>query len=250
MNASERIIVALDFDTETKAFELVDSLGVKATFYKVGLRLLTAEGPSVVRRLLVRGKKVFLDLKLHEIPNSVAGAISAAGTLGVSFVTVHASAGSAVLRAAVEAARPFADLRVLALTVITSMGRQDLNEVGVAGSVLEQVERLAKLAAATGCHGIVASAQEAAQLRRLLPVEMLIVTPGTQLSGEAKGDQIRTATPAQAIEQGATHLVVGRSIARSRNPAETFASICLEIDEASAAGTGGPDRLQRLSPPP
>jgi orotidine-5'-phosphate decarboxylase len=112
------------------------------------------------------------------------------------------------------------------------MGQEDLNEIGVPGSVLEQVLRLAKLAAAAGCHGIVASAQEAAELRQVLPVGMLIVTPGTQLSGEAKSDQTRTATPAQAVTLGATHLVIGRSIARSCNPGATFASICAEIDKA------------------
>lgn len=229
MNANDRIIVALDFATEAETFDLVDKLGATATAYKVGLQLLTAEGPSVVRRLVGQGKTVFLDLKLHEIPNSVAGAVSAAGHLGVSMVTVHASAGSAVLRAAVEAARPFPGMKVLALTVITSMAQEDMNEVGVEGPVLEQVVRLARLAAAAGCQGIVASAREAATLRQVLPSDFLVVTPGTQLSGEARTDQNRTSTPAEAIALGATHLVVGRSISRSADPLKTFELTCGEV---------------------
>jgi orotidine-5'-phosphate decarboxylase len=234
MNASDRVIVALDFGSEAEAMALVEQLGAAASAYKVGLQLLTAEGPSIVRWLVGQGKNVFLDLKLHEIPNSVASAVTVAGSLGVSMVTVHASGGSAVLRAAVKAAQTFPQLQVLALTVITSMGEQDLAEIGVQGSVLEQVERLAALAAAAGCHGVVASAQEAARLRLVLPSKMLIVTPGTQLEGEAKNDQARTATPSQAIEAGATHLVMGRSIARAASPVAAFASICDEV--AKAAG--------------
>jgi len=231
MNTNARVIIALDLDSEAEAIQLVERLGPEASSYKVGLQLLTAAGPSIIHWLAGQGKIVFLDLKLHEIPNSVASAVAAAGRLGVSMVTVHASAGSAVLRAAVEAARPFPHLQVLALTVITSMGEQDLAEVGVTGSVLEQVERLAVLAASAGCHGVVASPQEAMRLRQVLPAAMLIVTPGTQLAGEAKGDQTRTATPTQAILAGATHLVVGRSITRAANPVAAFASICGEVAE-------------------
>ena len=233
MNASDRIIVALDFGSEAEAKALVEQLGVTASSYKVGLQLLTAEGPSIIRWLVGQEKKVFLDLKLHEIPNSVASAVTVAGSLGVSMVTVHASGGSAVLRAAVKAAQPFPHLQVLALTVITSMGEQDLAEIGVHGSVLEQVERLAALAAAAGCHGVVASAQEATRLRQSLPAKMLIVTPGTQLAGEAKNDQTRTATPSQAIQAGATHLVIGRSIARAASPVAAFTSICCKVAEAT-----------------
>jgi orotidine-5'-phosphate decarboxylase len=140
MNATDRVIVALDFGSEAEAKPLVEQLGAAASSYKVGLQLLTAEGPSIVRWLLGQRKKVFLDLKLHEIPNSVASAVTVAGSLGASMVAVHASAGSAVLRAAVKAAQPFPHLQVLALTVITSMGWQDLAAIGVHRSVLEQVE--------------------------------------------------------------------------------------------------------------
>jgi orotidine-5'-phosphate decarboxylase len=236
MNANDGVIVALDFDSEAEAKALVEQLGSAASSYKVGLQLLSAEGPPMVRWLVGRGKRVFLDLKLHEIPSSVASAVTAAGNLGVSMVTVHASGGSAVLRAAVKAAQPFPHLQVLALTVITSMGDEDLAEIGVSGSVLEQVERLAALAAAAGCDGVVASAQEAARLRQVLPAKMLIVTPGTQLVGEPKSDQTRTTTPSEAIRAGATHLVIGRSITRAVSPMAAFASICGEVVQAVERG--------------
>jgi orotidine-5'-phosphate decarboxylase len=232
MNANGRVIVALDFENAAQAAKLVEQLGTSATFYKVGLQLLTAEGPSVVRELVGAGKQVFLDLKLLEIPNSVAGAVAAAGQLGVSMVTVHASGGLAVLRAAVEAARPYPHLRVLALTVITSLRDQDLVEVGVTATVQEQVVRLARLAVEAGCHGVVASPQEAQLLRAVLPRGSLIVTPGTQLPGDAKNDQARTATPAEAIRAGSTHLIIGRSISRAQNPAAALAAIHGQVAEA------------------
>lgn len=158
VRVEDRIIVALDFDSADPARRLVQRLGERASFYKVGLQLLTAEGPAVVGGLVNAGKQVFLDLKLHEIPNSVAGAVAACGAMGVTFVTVHAFAGSAVLLAAVEAARPFPQLRVLALTVITSLRDEDLAEIGIGATVKQQVLRLAQLAARAGCHGVVASA--------------------------------------------------------------------------------------------
>ena len=233
MNPGSRIIVALDFEKAAEAARLVEQLGTSAEFYKVGLQLLTAEGPSLVRQLVTAGKRVFLDLKLLEIPNSVTGAVVAAGQLGVSMVTVHASGGSAVLRAAVEAARAYPRLQVLALTVITSMRDQDLPEVGINATAEKQVVRLAQLAANAGCHGVVASPREAQLLRELLPREMLIVTPGTQLPGDAKNDQTRIATPADAIRAGSTHLVIGRSITRSPDPAAAFSAICDQVAAAA-----------------
>lgn len=233
MSPGSRIIVALDFENAAEALQLVEQLGTSAEFYKVGLQLLTAEGPSLVRQLVAAGKRVFLDLKLLEIPNSVTGAVVAAGQVGVCMVTVHASGGSAVLRAAVEAARPYPLLQVLALTVITSMRDRDLPEVGINATVEDQVVRLAQLAAGAGCHGVVASPREAQLLRELLPREMLIVTPGTQLPGDAKNDQARIATPADAIRAGSTHLVIGRSITRSPNPAAAFSAICDQVAAAA-----------------
>ena len=222
----DRVIVALDVDSAAAAQRLIEQLGSHTSFYKVGLQLLTAEGPAVVRNLVAAGKQVFLDLKLHEIPNSVASAVKACGDLGVSMVSVHASSGSAVLRAAVEAARPFPRLQILALTVITSLRDEDLPEIGLQVTVKEQVLRLALLAAEAGCHGVVASPQEAALLRLALPRGMLIVTPGTQMPGQGVTDQARPTTPAEALRAGATHLVVGRAVARSSDPLAAFLAIC------------------------
>lgn len=216
------VIVALDFPSRTQALALVDELGEECNSYKVGLQLLTEDGPHIVRELVERGKHVFLDLKLHEIPNSVASAVRAAGKLGVGMVTVHASAGSAVLNAAVAAAQSFDALKVVALTVITSLSDSDLPEIGLAPSVRQQVERLAGLAASCGCHGVVASANEAAYLKSRLPASMLIVTPGIQLPGSVTTDQVRVATPSQARQMGSTHIVVGRSVTLATNPVAAY----------------------------
>lgn len=218
------IIVALDFESKQEALSLVLQLGRQADFYKVGLQLLTEQGPEIVRELVEMGKSVFLDLKLHEIPNSVAGGVTAAGKLGVNLVTVHASGGSAVLQAAARAAAPFPNLKVLAVTVITSLSDADLPEIGWEPSVQQQVLRLAKLAAAAGCHGVVASAQEAAVLRPILPPNSLIVTPGIQLADSESTDQSRVATPQAAAASGATHVVIGRAITKAEKPREAFAT--------------------------
>lgn len=230
----QRVAVALDFDSAEAALALVGRLGDAATFYKVGLQLLTAAGPAPVQRLVAAGKQVYLDLKLHEIPHSVAAGVAAAGRLGVSMVTVHAFGGTAVLRAAAEAARPFPGLRVLALTVITSMSDADLHDIGVPGLVADQVVRLAQLAARAGCDGVVASPQEAALLRGVLPAGALVVTPGIQLPGDAATDQARIATPRDAILAGATHVVIGRSVARAADPAAAFGAACAQVQEALA----------------
>lgn len=216
------VIVALDFESSAEALALVDRLGPEAGHYKVGLQLLTEAGPQVVRELVSAGKQVFLDLKLHEIPNSVAHAVNAAGKLGVSMVTVHASAGSAVLRAAATAAESYPHLRVLGLTVITSLSDAELPEIGLAPSVKDQVLRLASLACKSGCHGVVASAQEAAYLRASLPAGVLIVCPGIQLAQAVATDQVRISTPAAAAKAGATHIVIGRAIAGASEPLAAY----------------------------
>jgi orotidine-5'-phosphate decarboxylase len=221
---TDRVIVALDVESGAEALALVTALGDVARSYKIGLQLLTEAGPDVARALVGSGKQVFLDLKLHEIPNSVSGAVTAAGKLGVSMVSVHASAGSAVLRAAVAAARPFPALKILALTVITSLGDDDLPEIGLGPSVQEQVLRLARLAAECGCDGVVASAQEAQLLRSVLPAAMLVVTPGVQLSPAPSSDQVRIASPQAAALAGATHIVVGRAISKAFDPRRAFAA--------------------------
>lgn len=221
---SSSVIVALDFESHAEALALVELLGEDADFYKVGLQLLTEAGPEIVKDLVSKGKHVFLDLKIHEIPNSVAGAVAAAGRLGATMVTVHASGGVAVLRAAVEAANAFPQLKVLAITVITSLTDSDLPSIGLAPSVRQQVLRLASLAAQAGCHGVVASAQEAAVLKVLLPVGSLIVTPGIQLPDSIANDQARIAKPDFAARAGSTHVVMGRAITKAVAPQLAYAT--------------------------
>ena len=216
------IIIALDCESAAEALEIVERLGPEADHYKVGLQLLTEVGPDLIRTLVQSGKHIFLDLKLHEIPISVAGAVKAAGKLGVSLVTVHASGGSAVLRSAVVAAKPFQQLKILALTVVTSLTDADLPEIGVTGPINAQVSRLALLAANSGCHGVVASAQEAARLRSLLPKDALIVCPGIQLNTPSPSDHARLATPRFAANSGASHVIIGRAITAAQDPVAAF----------------------------
>ncbi|MCX5178860.1 orotidine-5'-phosphate decarboxylase [Streptomyces virginiae] len=217
--ADRRVIVALDFDDRRAAEALVERLGDACGFYKIGLELLTAAGPGLARDLVGRGHEVFLDLKLFEIPNSVAGAVRAAGALGASMVTVHAMGGTGIMSAAVEAAREFPRLRVLALTVVTSMTGSDLADIGVAADPEEQVLRLARLAVGAGCDGVIASPREAGALRGLLGPDRLIVTPGVVLEPEgAAGGHARPGTPGAAFAAGASHVVVGRSVARAADP--------------------------------
>lgn len=247
------IIVALDFPSHAEAMSLVDELGPACSSYKVGLQLLTEAGPEIVRELVARDKNVFLDLKLHEIPNSVADAIRAAGKLGVGMVTVHSSAGSAVLKAAVAAAAGYKNLKVLALTVITSLTDSELAEIGLTASVREQVERLATLAVNCGWHGIVVSAHEAAYLTALLPTGTLIVTPGIQLAGASDNtnasDQARVVTPEFARQAGATHAVIGRAITRAANPYAAFvlASTGMKLVQANSLLNGVPHGRPRCT---
>jgi orotidine-5'-phosphate decarboxylase len=236
MPVKQRVIVALDVDSADAAFRLVEQLGDSTDVYTVGLQLLTAEGPEVVRRLIASGKQVFLDLKLHEIPNSVASAVRAAGRLGASLLTVHASGGPAVLRAAVDAARPFPQLKILALTVITSLRDEDLPALGIDATVPQQVSRLALLAADAGCHGVVASALEAVMLRQRLPRGLLIVTPGTQWPLALNNDQARIASPMDALRAGATQVVMGRSITGAADPAASMAALQAELAGVDKAG--------------
>jgi orotidine-5'-phosphate decarboxylase len=218
----KRVIVALDFETRREAFALVEKLGSEAVAYKVGLQMLTEEGPDLVRALVSMGKDVFLDLKVHEIPNSVAGAVAAAGKLDASMVTVHGSGGWAVLRSAVQAAKPYPQLRVIALTVIASLSDRDLPEIGLAPSVAQQVKLRGHLAAVQGCHGVVASVHEAGLLRGIIPPEMPVVTPGIRLTDTPMNDQSRVATPSLAATSGASHIVVGRAITRATDSLAAF----------------------------
>jgi orotidine-5'-phosphate decarboxylase len=226
----DRLIVALDLPTPGDAQLMVRRLGDSVTAYKVGKQLFTVAGPELVRELVRDGHKVFLDLKFHDIPNTVGGAVRSAAGLGVSMLTVHASGGSKMLRAAVEAAasNPRPPL-ILAVTILTSFSNDDLAEIGMSGQVRDQVLRLAALARNAGCGGVVASAQEAKDLRRELGTGFAIVTPGVRLAGEDRGDQTRVLTPAEAIAAGASHIVVGRSITHAANPTEAAKTILREI---------------------
>ncbi len=188
MRDKDRLIVALDVSSATQARQIVQSIGEAATTYKIGKQLFTAEGPQVVRDLVSSGRKVFLDLKYHDIPNTVAAAVKSAAELGVSMLTVHASGGSKMLRAACEAAsQSLGKPMVLAVTVLTSLSDSDLQELGIAGNMLTQVLRLGALARAAGCGGLVASALEARELRMALGEGFAIVTPGVRPSGAGSG---------------------------------------------------------------
>lgn len=213
----EKIIVALDLATERAAREVVDRLGSEIEFYKIGLQLLTVAGPNFIEELVAARKKVFLDLKLFEIPNSVKNAVVAAGDLGVSMVSVHASGGRKIMEAAVKAAASYSNLEVLALTVVTSLTNQDLGEVGIFSTCEEQVLRLAKLAKESECHGLIASPAELIPLRRFSS-DMTIVTPGIRVLSEGTKDDLRSDTPKGALENGASYIVLGRSIIDSDNP--------------------------------
>ncbi|NGO75941.1 orotidine-5'-phosphate decarboxylase [Streptomyces sp. YC504] len=219
MDPTSQIIVALDCDSRAAADALIEQLGDECRVYKVGLELLTAAGPDVIKGLVAQGKEVFLDLKLFEIPNSVAGAVRAAGELGVSMVTVHGMGGIGIMSAAVEAARDFPGMRILALTVVTSMTDADLADIGVVDAVDEQVLRLARLAQKAGCHGVIASPQDVAVLRSSLGPDALIITPGVTLSGESPAEHARPGTPHAAITAGASHVVIGRTVTRAADPA-------------------------------
>jgi orotidine-5'-phosphate decarboxylase len=290
----DRLIVALDLPTAAQALQIASAVGDSARIFKVGKQLFTAEGPQVVRRLVASGREVFLDLKFHDIPNTVAAAVREASKLGVSMLTVHASGGLRMIQAAVQASvgaefipptdrvgaefippnsgggpRPL----ILAVTVLTSLTDDDLQQIGVSGRVLDQALRLGALARNAGCDGIIASAREARELRRELGAGFLIVTPGIRpagapfatrdkdtgdkaagdksagdkaagekAAGEKKDDQVRIVTPAEAIAAGASHLVVGRPITAAPDPSAAARRIVEEIDAALAQQAQGSRR--------
>src|SRR5579863_4936918 len=225
----ERLIVALDVSSAAAAQKIVTAVGDSALFYKVGMQLYTAEGPHVVRDLVASGRRVFLDLKYHDIPNTVASAVAEAGKLGVSMLTVHAAGSTRMLEAAVQAAKSSPDLMVLAVTVLTSMDGHDLETIGIRGSVPDSVVRLAALALSHGCQGIVTSAREASRLRAELGDQFAIVTPGVRPAGTSVGDQVRVVTPAEAITSGASHIVVGRPITEAADPAAEARAILAQM---------------------
>jgi len=234
----DRLIVALDVPTAQAAGNIVRELGDSASFYKVGLQLFAAEGPAIVRELTASGRKVFLDLKLHDIPNTVASAVKSMTSFGIDLLTIHASGGLRMMKAAVEAAasapkRP----SILAATVLTSFTEQELASTGISDGVAGQVSRLAALATEAGCDGVVASPLELAMLRQQLGEEPIILVPGVRPKGSPAGDQARTAEPAEAIEAGATYLVVGRPITAAANKKEAAEAIQKEISSALRRAT-------------
>jgi orotidine-5'-phosphate decarboxylase len=235
-SARDRLIVALDVSSTREALQLSSQLQNSVARFKVGKQLFTAEGPQVVRDLIAAGYGVFLDLKFHDIPNTVEHAVRSAGGLGVDMLTVHAAGGAKMLRAAMEAAKTAAKRpMILAVTVLTSMSDEDVQEVGFSGRVVDEVLRLAELAVGAGCDGIVASAREAGEVRKRLGEGFAIVTPGIRLAGDAGGDQARIVTPADAIRAGASYLVVGRPITAAPDPAAAAKRIIAEIESAAPA---------------
>ncbi|MDG2282284.1 MAG: orotidine-5'-phosphate decarboxylase [Longimicrobiales bacterium] len=229
-----RVIIPLDVPSARDAFALVDRLGDNADFYKVGFELYTRGGPDVVRELVARGKRVFLDIKLHDIPNTVAGAVVAASDLGVDLLTLHASGGPRMLESA--AAARSGDLRLLAVTVLTSLTPDEMSAVWGRDirSVRDDVGRLALMGRDAGVDGIVASALEASWIRQQVGPDFLIVTPGIRPAGSDVGDQNRVTTPGDAVRNGADYLVIGRPITQADDPVAAFASVLQEIDEAES----------------
>ena len=231
--ARKRLIVALDVPDGAAAEALVARLEGTCTWFKVGLELFVAAGPAVLEPILMRGHSTFLDLKFHDIPNTVAGAVRSAAALGAKMLTVHAGGGPAMLAAARAALEGVADApELLAVTVLTSMDSAQLHAVGVEYEPAAQVEALARIGLSAGVRGFVCSPQEVAELRTLTGPEGVLVIPGIRPAGAGIGDQTRIATPAEAMRLGASYLVVGRPITQAADPARAAEAILLEMAEA------------------
>ncbi|HLV48471.1 MAG TPA: orotidine-5'-phosphate decarboxylase [Aliidiomarina sp.] len=227
----KRIIVALDFNNSEEALNFVQNLSPSSCRLKVGKELFTCGGPELVKELVALGFDVFLDLKFHDIPNTVAKAVKASAELGVWMVNVHASGGERMMRAAREALMPFGDKAplLIAVTVLTSMSEAELAATGVQRPLMEHVLHLARTAQNAGLDGVVCSAKEAALLRVELGDQFCLVTPGIRPEGSASQDQTRVMTPKQAIEAGADYLVMGRPIRESEDPISTLSAINQQI---------------------
>jgi orotidine-5'-phosphate decarboxylase len=225
--AADKIIVALDVATKEKALDLVEELRDQISFFKIGLQLYTAEGPEIVRAVLSAGAKVWLDIKLHDIPNTIARAVESATNLGVHMLTIHLSGGSEMIRAATAARTN--NITLLGVTVLTSATEQTLREIGIADRVEDQVLRLAKLGVEAGIDGVVASPHEIKTLRREFGDKIKIVVQGIRPSWAEPGDQKRFMTPCQAVEAGADYIGIGRPIVARRNPQEALKKILQEL---------------------
>jgi orotidine-5'-phosphate decarboxylase len=226
------VIVALDYPSAEEALSIVERLGPSATFYKVGLELYSRSGPGVVESLTAMGKRVFLDLKLHDIPNTVAGAMRSAADLGVDLITIHTAGGSAMLEAAAGASG--AHTRVLGVTVLTSLTPAELEVVWgrEIRSIREEVARLTDLAVECDLDGVVASALEATWIRNRVHKDFLVVTPGIRPSGTDPGDQRRVATPADAVAAGSDYLVLGRTITQAADPSAALEGLLAEMSDS------------------
>jgi orotidine-5'-phosphate decarboxylase len=224
---ADKIIVALDVATKEKALDLVEQLRSEISFFKIGLQLYTAEGPEIVRAVLATGARVWLDLKLYDIPNTVARAVESASTLGVQMLTIHLSGGNEMIRAATTARQK--DMLLLGVTVLTSSTEQTLREIGITDAVEDQVIRLAKLGAAAGIDGVVASPHEIKTLRREFGDTLKIAVQGIRPSWAEPGDQKRFLTPREAFEAGADYIGIGRPITGHTRPREAVEKILDEL---------------------
>ena len=223
----EKIIVALDVPTKEKALALVKQLRDQISFFKIGLQLYTAEGPEIVRAVLATGAKVWLDIKLHDIPNTVGRAVESASRLGVHMLTIHLSGGGEIMRAAIAARAN--DMLLLGVTVLTSATEQTLREVGIPGTVEDEVLRLAKLGVEAGIDGVVASPHEIRKLRAEFGNKIKIAVQGIRPTWAAPGDQKRFMTPRMALEAGADYIGIGRPITAHQQPSEAVAKILQEL---------------------
>ncbi len=235
---TSKLIVALDQPTKKEALDLCDRLGVTVDFYKIGLELFIQEGPKMILELKSRGKGVFLDLKLHDIPNQVARSCRRIAGLGVDMFTIHTQGGKEMIASAVEATLDESNKlgidspKILGVTVLTSFSQDDLTEIGVGRRLKEQVKSLSELAVGQGISGLVASPFEIEEIRALGGDGLLIVTPGIRLEGEERGDQKRVMGPKEAVEKGATHLVIGRPISQALDPQKKAYEIIKMMEEA------------------
>jgi orotidine-5'-phosphate decarboxylase len=228
--ARTRLIVALDVPDRLSALAMVDQLSGHVGFFKIGLELFTREGPRLVEEIRGRGERIFLDLKLHDIPNTVRGAVRSASRLGVQMLTIHASGGSNMLAAACQEAESSAfPPLLLAVTALTSLSEDEVEKLGISVSIEQWVEKLAGIAQESGIRGLVASSQELPMLRAKFGRSLQLVIPGIRPAGAALQDQSRTATPAEAISAGASYIVVGRPVLQAADPARAADTIVEEI---------------------
>ena len=226
-----KIIVALDFNSSSRALEFVDNLDPKLCRLKIGKELFTAAGPNLVETMIKKEFDVFLDLKFHDIPNTVANAVQVAADLGVWMLNVHISGGSTMMKSAKAAILSHGDCKpiLMGVTVLTSISNAELSEIGIDNDLKNQVVKLAKLAYQSGLDGVVCSAEEAKLLRSSMPADFILVTPGIRREQDAAGDQKRVITPSQAIRNGSDYLVVGRPITQAASPSAALAAFNSEI---------------------